>query len=244
MAVVLGHVTARGKNAEHKGLAQRGKARPRSKGEGRLLPWQPPASFNRAKAQLIDYMFAQPRRPTTLADLGGCWNVDGAYTAYALEHYRPRGAVLVDTALTPATRALLPRYPALELVSGAFGDPAIRQAVGAVDAVLLFDVLLHQVAPDWDAVRTRYAEARYLAIYNPQWTGARTTRLVDLGPEGYFQHVPHTPEDEAYRRLFETPSPIHPTYGRPWRDIHEVWQWGITDADLLAHAQGLGYELV
>jgi hypothetical protein len=45
---------------------------------------------------------------------------------------------------------------------------------------------------------------------------------------------------EAWRRGDE----IHPTYGRPWRDIHEIWQWGIVEDDLRRLCEGLGFELM
>ena len=68
--------------------------------------------------------------------------------------------------------------------------------VGRVDAIFLFDVLLHQVAPDWDTILEMYAKnVRVFGIYNQQWTGADTTvRLLDLGEEEYFRNVPVDPK--------------------------------------------------
>ena len=31
--------------------------------------------------------------------------------------------------------------------------------------------------------------------------------------------------------------------GRPWRDVHDIWQWGITDRDLIARMAELGFGL-
>ena len=36
---------------------------------------------------------------------------------------------------------------------------------------------------------------------------------------------------------------IHPRHNRIWRDIHNVWQWGITNHDLLAKMESLGFTL-
>ncbi|MEM3672953.1 MAG: hypothetical protein QW468_01820 [Candidatus Bathyarchaeia archaeon] len=36
---------------------------------------------------------------------------------------------------------------------------------------------------------------------------------------------------------------VHPHHKRIWRDIHNVWQWGITDDDLIAKMKSLGFVL-
>jgi hypothetical protein len=36
---------------------------------------------------------------------------------------------------------------------------------------------------------------------------------------------------------------IHPQHNRIYRDIHNVWQWGIVDVDLIAKMNNLGYSL-
>jgi len=66
--------------------------------------------------------------------------------------------------------------------------------------------------------------------------------LLELGPEEYFKNVPHRADAPPYDNLFQKLDQIHPEFGRPWRDIHGVWQWGITDADLLRTMQSLGFE--
>jgi hypothetical protein len=43
------------------------------------------------------------------------------------------------------------------LIEGNFGSPAVAQQLQNVDAILLFDVLLHQVSPDWDEILDLYA---------------------------------------------------------------------------------------
>jgi hypothetical protein len=109
--------------------------------------------------------------------------------------------------------------------------------------VLLFDVLLHQVRPDWDEVLALYAGgAGAFCIVNPMWAaGPDTVRLVDLGAEEYLASVP--PQDNHEHALAHLDEP-HPEHGRPWRDVHEIWQWGIVDADLRAALERLGFRMV
>jgi hypothetical protein len=86
---------------------------------------------------------------------------------------------------------------------------------------MLFDVLLHQVKPDWDEVLALYAKyARTFLIYNRQWTGEKSVRLLDLGRGEYFRNVPHSPAEPPYDTLFDKLDETHPEHGRPWRDAH------------------------
>ena len=102
--------------------------------------------------------------------------------------------------------------------------------------VLLFDVLLHQVSPDWNEVVAMYAPVtRCFLVFNQQFVaGERTVRLVDLGVDEYFRHVRFPRTSPGYRDLVERPLAIHPEHGRPYRDVHHLWQWGITDHDLIS----------
>lgn len=198
--------------------------------------------LHRNKLRAIDAAFDRGDI-RSVADLGGIWAVDGGYTFHALEQHRPDRAVLVDEHVTDRTRARASDFPQLEIVEGNFGDPAVASRVGDVDAVLLFDVLLHQVAPNWDEVMRMYAErARYLVVVQPQYVlGDETIRLLDLGRERYLELVPDVPEHhEVWTRMDE----YLPARGRTYRDVHNIWQWGMTDADLRRHAGSLGLELV
>jgi hypothetical protein len=135
------------------------------------------------KKELIDYVFTRcSPRPTSFADLGGVWGVEGEYTFYALETHRPEHAFLVDGTLTAEVIAKAREHQELQLLNGNFGTDSIATKVTGVDAVFLFDVLLHQVNPDWEGILGKYAApAKYLLIYNQQWTGKETVRLLDLG---------------------------------------------------------------
>ncbi len=182
----------------------------------------------------------------SFADLGGVWRVEGAYTFHALDRHNIEDAKLVDTHPTQKVIDKARAYPQLQLIKGNFGEQSIADQVGVVDAVLLFDVLLHQVAPDWDAILEMYGKnVRTLIIYNQQWTGpGSTVRLLDLGEEEYFHNVPHNPRQENYKNLFGRLDEIHPDHNRPWRDVHHIWQWGITDDDLESKIAELGFSLV
>ena len=117
--------------------------------------------------------------------------------------------------------------------------------IGKVDAIFLFDVLLHQVNPDWNDIIKLYSQCTdYFIIFNPQWTGSKDSiRLLDLGRDEYFKNVPHNKLHPAYKTLFDKMYEINPQHQRIWRDIHNVWQWGITDCDLLSNMENLEYEM-
>ena len=203
-----------------------------------------PLRFNPEKRRIIDSVFGGAEGARSFADLGGVWAVDGAYTFYALRRYPIRKAFLVDTRMNDAVLRSAGRHPELTLLRRNFGEADTPDLLGKVDAVFLFDVLLHQVKPDWDEVLTMYSKVTdCFVVYNQQWSGAGSrVRLLDLGRDEYFANVPHDPEEETYRLLFEKMDELNEEHGRPWRDIHAVWQWGITDDDLRAHMDSLGYE--
>ncbi|REO51533.1 hypothetical protein DSI97_08720, partial [Mycobacterium tuberculosis] len=172
----------------------------------------------RGKINLIDRAFTSCRIES-FADLGAVWGVEGAYTFRALDKYPVKEAVLVDGRITPTVAARANSYPQLRVIEGNFGDQEIADKVGNVDALFLFDVLLHQVSPDWDTILDMYAKnVRCLLIYNQQWIGSTTTvRLLDLGEKHYFRNVPHSKLNKAYRDLFQKLDKKHPDHDKPWR---------------------------
>lgn len=145
------------------------------------------------KRELIDFTFSQITSPISFFDLGGVWGVNGAYTFYAIENFDIAYAFLVDTDFTDPLRDRSKAYKNLTLVNGNFGDKAIIKQLKRVDIIFLFDVLLHQVKPDWDEILQLYAPlTEWFVIYNPQFINAeKTVRLLDLGIEQYFENVPH-----------------------------------------------------
>lgn len=197
------------------------------------------------KIELID--FACGRFVVkSFADLGGVWRVDGGYTFYALQRYRIERAFLVDTNFTDTVIARTSSYPTLQLIEGNFGEETVAQRIGSVDVIMFFDTLLHQVSPDWDQVLEMYAgRAKCFLILNQQFTAAeKTVRLLDLGEDEYFKNVPHTRDEEPYKSVFQSPYEMHRQHKRINRDIHNIWQWGITDDDLIAKMDSLGFRML
>jgi len=202
------------------------------------------AYLNRDKKALIDFAF-QRFGLRSFADLGGVWNVAGGYAFYALKKFTIEKALLVDTDFTDEVIKRARAYSSLELIEGNFGNPEIVARVGEVDAVMFFDTLLHQVSPDWDKVVELYAsKAKHFLILNQQFTASKhSVRLFDLGEEEYFRNVPHARNEAPYSTLFQKMYEVHPQHNRIYRDIHNVWQWGITDSDLIARMESLGFSL-
>jgi hypothetical protein len=202
-----------------------------------------PLHVKAEKLRLIDRAFRDARPSAkSFADLGGVWNVNGAYSRYALKRHALDRGVLVDTDFPEGLAQELTGIPRLEVVKGDFSDPDVVRRVGNVDVVLLFDVLLHQSNPSWREILSMYAErASCIAIYNQQYVlGESSVRLTDLPLEKYISLAPQGRE-ELYRYVYAHADEIHPVYGKPWRDIHNIFQWGITDRDLRAAMAGLDF---
>jgi hypothetical protein len=209
----------------------------------RLLARYP--KLNPAKLRVIDYCFEQ-LGSRSFADLGGVWGIDGAYARYATEAHRPDRGVVVDENFTDAYLTAERGLPNLTHFDGNFGSRETTESLGEVDVAFFFDVLLHQVAPDWDEVLALYAPvARRVAIVQPQWNGPHTIRLLDLGEAEYLAAIPKRDDAHGsiYDGLFGRLDEINVQRDRPWRDVHDIWQWGITDDDLTARMAALGYEL-
>lgn len=173
------------------------------------------------------------------------WRVEGGYTFYTLEKYDVSVGVIVDLYITQAVIHRARQFTQLRTITGNLGDETIAREVGNVDAIFLFDVLLHQVAPNWDRVLEIYArQTKCFIIYNQQWIGSdQTVRLLELGEEEYFKNVPHERTEEPYDSLFQRLKEKHPTHDRTWKDVSVIWQWGITDIDLTAKVESLGLRL-
>ena len=177
------------------------------------------------KIELIKFCLGNNKSIFSFADLGGVWGVDGGYTFYILSKYNITKAYLFDTNISQIVLSKSKNYPQLELHELNFGSDEAVSKISNVDMILLFDVLLHQVNPDWNEVLAKYApKTNYFLIYNPQFDAEKTVRLLDLGKKEYFTHVPHKPTG-IYSLLFTDRE-------GEVRNMHNIWQWGITDNDL------------
>jgi hypothetical protein len=211
-----------------------------------LKPERISKAFNFDKKDLIDFTFGRCKpAPRSFADLGGVWGVDAAYAFYTLDTYNIESAFLVDTDFSDEVTARRQKFHNLKVIRGNFGEESVFEQIGSVDAIFLFDVLLHQVKPDWNEILQIYSDrTKYFIVFNQQWIKSKSTmRLLDLGREEYFNNVPHDQDHPTYKALFEKMYEIHPEHQRIWRDIHHVWQWGITDHDLLETIQNFGFTL-
>ncbi|MGI8890858.1 MAG: hypothetical protein ACR2G0_08780 [Chthoniobacterales bacterium] len=129
------------------------------------------------KLDALDFAFNR-FEVLAFADLGAAYRVDGGYSFYALDTSPATKAIIVDTHPTERLLTDAAVRDGVEIVRGNFGDPAVIEKVGKIDAVVVFDILLHQVAPDWDEVLGLYApKTRVFVIHNPHWLGPETVRL-------------------------------------------------------------------
>jgi hypothetical protein len=171
--------------------------------------------------------------------------VDCAYGLYARGKYDLSKLIMVDAHWTETAKEKCAEYSNIKRIEDNFGKADMPEKMGHVDAIILFDVLLHQVAPDWNRVLQIYAPyTKSFIIYNQQFIASPiSVRLLDLGREEYFKNVPHDPEHPTYMSLFSKMWELNTQHKRIWRDIHHVWQWGITDKDLIATLDQLNFKL-
>ena len=179
----------------------------------------------------------------SLADLGGVRAVGGGYSFEAARRPGMRRVVLVDEDFTDEVTDRQSASDAIELVQGNFGDDRISGRVGPVDVLLLFDVLFRQVRPDWDEVLELYAaQTRCFVIVQPTYNRAESgaVRLVDLGASRYLDMVPDL---AVHIDALEHLDDANVRRGRRWRDVHDIWQWGITGQALEQKLAKLGFRL-
>jgi len=150
------------------------------------------------------------------------------------------GRVPGDHVLTAVEQAA--ERPGMRVADGTFWDSGAMAAIGRVDAVLLYDVLMRAVAPDWDELLAHFAPITSgFVICNPQWqSDGEAIRLIDLGRERYLEVVPRWP---GTRELFDQLDAWDPGQQRRYRDGNHVFQWGITDIHLKKKLAELGFTL-
>jgi len=201
---------------------------------------------NRDKLGLIDAAFKEfCPQACSFADLGGVWKVNAAYSVYTIKKHPIDRAFLVDTDIPPALAAKLKQFSNLEMIRGDFTSPSIIETAGKVDIIYLFDVLLHQANPDWDQILERYSRnCSCFVIYNQQLVrGEETIRLTDLPFDEYISLVSEHGK-EISRYVYDHKEEIHPKFNKPWKDIHNITQWGITDRGIRNTMTRLGFKEV
>jgi len=200
-------------------------------------------NFNLNKKDLIDTAFRE-LEIKSFVDLGGVWNVDGAYTLYTAARYPGVKGLIVDYHTTPAFLQKIKLQRNVNFLKASFSSNDTVNKIGSVDAIFLFDVLLHQAVPHWDEVIAMYAPiTNHFIVYNQQLIGTnKTVRLVDLGKEKYFDYVGPSdfPKDlTVFNRMNEQ----NPETGRLYKDDLGFWQWGITDQDLIEKMKQHGFSM-
>ena len=187
----------------------------------------------------------------SFADLGACWGVDGAYAfhAAALCGKELDRAVIVDGHLTALTRERAKEHPRVDLVEALLGSQQALEAVDQVDALVMFDILLHQVDPDWDRFLLNWLPStNVLIVFNQNWLKTpRTIRFVDRGVDWCYENVYVWEDEWNTRARLESWFERHherDENGRLERDNHWYWQFGIRPLELINLLAKNGFELV
>ncbi|MFQ6677350.1 MAG: hypothetical protein ACE5D0_03425 [Fidelibacterota bacterium] len=206
-----------------------------------------PIYFDRSKKMLIDRLFELTDGDIkTIADLGGIYKIHGAYSFYTIQKHNVDKVIQVDTELTQEYLDLSKNNSKITSLELNFTDANAISKIVNVDAIYLFDVLLHQVDPDWDEVLELYShKTKYFVIFNQMFNKTdKTIRLLDLGFDEYFQHVPFEREHPLSQHLINKTYKINAEHGKIWRDVHHVFQWGITVKDLIDKMEKMNFELL
>ncbi|MDG2111601.1 MAG: hypothetical protein P8N02_03185 [Actinomycetota bacterium] len=194
------------------------------------------------KASVVEFALAN-FEIRSLADLGACWGVNGGYLLHALELVDLERAVMVDGTITDLSRERGNQFPQVEFVEAPLGDQTTVDKVGKVDAAIMFDILLHQVDPDWPEFLERYSKnIDTLIIHNQGWRGDESVRFPDFTVDEYLQRV-YQHDASTIQGWYDKHDEWHDQQQRPWRDVHNFWQWGITAKDLVGTLWDLGYAL-
>ena len=101
---------------------------------------------------------------------------------------------------------------------------------------------------EWTCLPWNYGESalsawcRCFIIFNQQFIGSsETIRLTDLPLNEYVELVPSR-KDDFYQFVYQHADEICPEYQKRWKDVHNIWQWGITDDDLRGELRSQNFE--
>jgi len=200
------------------------------------------------KAALIKRAYT--RHPfRSFADLGACWGVNGGYAIYARELCGTafdRGFV-ADQIVTPLTHQRIGKWPDLFAIQSMLGAKQTRERVGQVDALIMFDILLHQANPAWDCfIKDWIGHAVHtIIVYNQNWfKDQKSQRFIERGLDWYLQNVFHNHNPEGLRKWFANHEQFNTEQGVLERDVHHWWQWGITPSELVEAFRKNDFDLV
>src|SRR6516165_7432540 len=135
-------------------------------------------------------------RVGTIADLGACWAVNGGYVFFLLDNSNIAHAYIVDHRITNLTTQRIQKYGDRASIVGncLINDALVIRDFPHVDALIMYDILLHQVNLDWNDFLSEWGKrANVIIIYNQMWTlHEHTVRFVDFGHDWYKKHVLYT----------------------------------------------------
>jgi len=182
------------------------------------------------KLELID-VAASSFNPKSWIDLGGTWRVRGGYSYYISSKYTPETVTLCDITMPQEILDISSEY-GVRCVEGSFG--CLSDKVGDFDAALMFDILLHQYYPDWMGLLALYSKhVKVMLVVNPQ--AAETKLIVDLPTDEYRSWIPQPILDSC--DMYESES-------SELKGRSAVWQWAISNRDLISVMATLGFEVV
>jgi len=182
----------------------------------------------------------------TNVDLGCIYKIHGAYSFYSIRKYHVSRVIQIDTKPTQEYLNSCKTLNQIKSIEMNFADTKAISEIENVDAIYLFDVLLHQVNPGWDEVLELYSEkTKYFVIFNQMFNKTdKTIRLLDLGFDEYFQHEPFEREHPLSQNLINKTYELNSEHGKIWRDVHHVFQWGSTVKDLIDNMKKMNFELL
>jgi len=193
------------------------------------------------KAKLLD-LACKKYEIASAIDIGGCWGVNGGYCFHAFDQHKLKEAYIVDGYISKETIARKGSRN-VQLIQGDIGGHDIISSLPEIDLAIIYDVLLHQVDPNWDDFLSRYAQkVRHFVIYNQDWADEGTIRFVDYDCDWYIDNVVYSDKERVvqwYAKHHEMCEELK----RPWKDVHNFWQWGIAAPDIVGHMAKVGFEL-
>jgi hypothetical protein len=193
------------------------------------------------KVQLLDFA-CERYRVSSAVDVGGCWGVNGGYCFHVVDQHNLKEAYIVDGLISKETIDQKGSRN-VQLIQGDICGHEFISSLPELDMAIIYDILLHQVDPNWDEFLKRYAKkVNHFAIYNQDWDGENTIRFVDYDCNWYLDNVMCVDNDEVIR-WYKKHNEICIELKRPWKDVHYFWQWGITAPELIRHMDNIGFQL-
>lgn len=145
----------------------------------------------------------------------------------------PSSALILWTISSPQVRERFAGYPHFHVVKGSFGKPETVAALPEVEALFLFDILLHQVDPDWGVILgSLYAQGKGHRDVQSAMEGfgedgaAAGTRTGSLPSQFSFRGRLRDFEGGCGSNLCEPRRAPRQIRAKRRGDAPDIWQWG------------------